>query len=237
MMDVQLDLKRLQNLWSQGRIDLMRTISVAQAQRFDRLAQEKYGIPSLILMENAGRSVAEEALRMLRGRKRAAIVCGAGNNGGDGLVAARHLLNAGVKVEVYLIAEAAKLKPDPRLNLSILKKMKCNIIKSEGAEKFILRFPSLIKKCDLMVDAVFGIGLRSNVRSPMSEVIDIMNKSKKPILSVDVPSGLDADTGKALGIAIKARKTVTFVASKKGFLKGDGPKYCGKIIIKDIGII
>ncbi|MEE8637637.1 MAG: NAD(P)H-hydrate epimerase, partial [Candidatus Margulisiibacteriota bacterium] len=185
----------------------MRTISVAQAKKFDRLAQEKLGIPSLILMENAGRGVAEEAIKMLRSRKRVAIVCGVGNNGGDGLVSARHLLNAGINVKVYLIGKASKLKPDPGTNLNILKRMKQKIVKLRSAKD--LRD---MRKSDLIIDAIFGIGLKSNVRSPMSEVIDIMNKSKRPLLSVDVPSGLDADTGKVLGVAVRARRTVTFVA-------------------------
>lgn len=205
----------------------MRSISVSQAQAFDRYAQEELGIPSIILMENAGRSVAEEALKMLRNKKRVAVVCGVGNNGGDGLVAARHLLNAGVKVKVYLIGKISKLKPDPKLNLEILVRM---------GQK-ILRFPSLIKGSDLIIDAIFGIGLKSEVRGHYAQIIGFLNKTGKPILSVDVPSGLDADSGKILGVAIKAKETVTFVASKKGFSNGRGPKHCGKIVVRDIGIV
>lgn len=218
----------------------MRGMSVAQAQAFDRFAQEKLGVPSLILMENAGRSAAEEAIKMLKGLRgrgtkgTVAIICGAGNNGGDGLVAARHLLSAGKKVRVFLIGKVSKLKPDPEQNFSILEKMGCDIIKSEGDEEFILRFPGLIKKTDLIIDAIFGIGLSSAVRSPIFEVIEAMNKSKKPVLSVDVPSGLDADSGRVLGAAVRATRTVTFVASKKGFRKAR--RYCGRIVVRDIGI-
>lgn len=206
----------------------MRSISIAQAQAFDRYAQEKLGIPSIILMENAGRGVAEEAIRMVRGkgyegRGKIAVICGVGNNGGDGLVAARHLLNAGIKVSVYLLGNISKLKADPKTNYNILRKM--------GTARILRKFP---KHCDLIIDAIFGIGLKSDVRSPMSEVIDLMNNSCKPILAVDVPSGLDADTGKVLGVAVKAKRTVTFVANKKGFAKAK--KYCGKIVVRDIGI-
>jgi NAD(P)H-hydrate epimerase len=203
-----------------------KTISVRHAQAFDKLAQDKLGVPSLILMENAGRSVAEEALKMLRGKKRAAVVCGSGNNGGDGLVAARHLLNAGVKVKVYLLGDASKLKTDPQINLNILKQMKQKIGKS-------LR---KIEKTDLIIDAIFGIGLTSEVRKPYLSVIKYLNQTKIPVLSVDVPSGLNADTGEVLGATVKAKKTVTFIASKHGFYKADGPKYCGKIIVRNIGI-
>jgi NAD(P)H-hydrate epimerase len=210
----------------------MRPISIAEAQAFDRYAQEKLGIPSIILMENAGRSVAEEALKMLRGKKKVAVICGVGNNGGDGLVAARHLLNAGVKVNVYIIGKISKLKADPKTNFKILKKMKQGIISSRKPETKRLGFQGY----DLIIDALFGIGLKSEVREPYALVIDLINKAGRPILSVDAPSGLDADSGKVLGVAVKAKRTVTFVASKKGFSKAAGPKYCGKIVVKDIGV-
>ena len=216
----------------------MRSISVSQAQAFDRYAQEKLGIPSVILMENAGRSVAEEAIKMVRGvrgevkGKKIVIVCGVGNNGGDGLVAARHLLNAGVKTSIYLIGKASGLKPDPKTNLYILKKMKQNIIQIRLAKDL-----KGVKKADLIIDAIFGIGLSSEVREPYAGIIEYLNRSKKPILCVDVPSGLDADRGRVLGAAVKAKRTVTFVAAKKGFFKLDGPRFCGKIIVRDIGIV
>ena len=213
----------------------MREISVAEAKRFDKFAQEELGVPSIILMENAGRCVAEEAIKM--GGQRVAIVCGVGNNGGDGLVAARHLLNAGKKVDICLVGKTSKLKTDPQINFNILLGMKQKIINCEETEKFILRFPSLLAKADLVIDAMFGIGLTSAVREPYSDIIVSLNQSGKPILAVDVPSGLDADSGKILGVAVKAQKTVTFVAPKIGFSKADGPKCCGDIIIRDIGVI
>ena len=205
----------------------MREFSIKQAQKFDQDAQQKLGVPSLILMENAGRSVAEVALKMLGKKKSVVVVCGVGNNGGDGLVAARHLANAGKKVVIYIVGDLAKLKNDPKINLNILKRMETVPMSHRD------RFPSLLSKADLVIDAIFGIGLKSEVKSPMSDVIEAMNASHKPILAVDVPSGLNANTGKPLGIAIKAKKTVTFVAMKKGFSKAK--KYCGKIIVKDIG--
>ena len=172
----------------------MRSISVKEAQAFDRYAQEKLGIPSIILMENAGRSVAEEAIKMVRTRTKIVVVCGVGNNGGDGLVAARHLVNAGKKVEVYIIGKTSKLKADPKINFNILKKMGIRVKKaSEGIRGG--------RREGIIIDALFGIGLKSEVREPYASVINLMNKSKKPILSVDVPSGLDADSGKVLGVA------------------------------------
>ena len=210
---------------------MKKLISVSQAQAFDKFAQEKLGVPSLILMENAGRSVAEEALKMLGRKKRVAIICGVGNNGGDGLVAARHLLNANKNVDVYLVGNILKLKPDPKINLEILQKMKIKI-------KYFKSIKDLkqIKKSDLIIDAIFGIGLKSEVKSPITDVISFVNLSNRPILAVDVPSGLDADGGKALGVAVKATQTITFVAPKKGFYKASAKKFCQKIIVKDIGI-
>jgi len=216
----------------------VREFTVKQAKKFDRYAQVKLGVPSIILMENAGRSTAEVALKMLGKKKRVLVVCGVGNNGGDGFVAARHLANAGKKVAIYIVGDLAKLKDDPRINLDILRNLRLKASvpfgNEKGTENFILRFPSLLSKADLIIDAVFGIGIKSKVRSPMSEVIESMNKTGKPILAVDVPSGLDADTGRPLGVAIKAKKTVTFVAMKKGFAKAK--RYCGKIVVRDIGV-
>ncbi|MBU1027039.1 MAG: NAD(P)H-hydrate epimerase [Candidatus Margulisbacteria bacterium] len=208
----------------------MKSISVKEAQAFDQTAQEKLGIPSIILMENAGRSVACEALKMLGKKKKVVIVCGVGNNGGDGLVAARHLLNAGIKVEVCLVGKISKLKSDPKTNLKILKKMGQEV-KIWKPRRSVAGFHEV----NLIIDALFGIGLKSNVRGPYAEVIERINKSKKPVLAVDVPSGLNADTGRVLGVAVKAKNTVSFVASKKGFSKAR--QYTGKVVVRDIGIV
>lgn len=196
----------------------MRLFSKNKAQAFDRLAQEKFKVPSIILMENAGRSVAEIALTM---GTSFLIVCGKGNNGGDGLVAARHLINHGRKVKILLLGEP---QGDAKINYEILKKMKACFVK-----KF--------SEADVVIDAVFGIGLSSEVKDPYKSTIKKINSLGKPVLSVDVPSGLDATTGKILGTAVSATKTVTFVAPKTGFYKNDGPKVCGEIIVRDIGII
>lgn len=208
-------------------------ISVRQAQLFDKFAQEKLGIPSIVLMENAGRGVSDEAIRVvgLQGGSAVAIVCGTGNNGGDGFVAARHLINAGCRVGVFIVGLKAKIKNDPKLNLNILQKMGQRI-------KFVRSKRDLrdIMKSNLIIDALFGIGLNSPITGLYRDVIEMINDSCVPVLSVDVPSGLDADTGKVLGAALRANKTVTFIAPKKGFFKADGPVQCGKIIVRDIGI-
>ena len=209
----------------------MRRLSIAAAQAFDRLAQEQLGLPAVVLMENAGRSVAEEALSWLKREGHVTIFCGTGNNGGDGLVAARHLLNAGIKVAIYLIGDAAKLKTDPLLNHNILINMGQKIVQIKTTAGL-----KAVKKSALIIDAIFGIGLSSPVQGLQAEVINFINRTKLPVLSVDVPSGLDADTGQVLGVAVKATSTITFIAEKSGFSKVSARKICGRITIKDIGI-
>jgi len=206
----------------------VKTISVTKAREFDLKAQVELGVLSLILMENAGRSVAEEALKVLGARGVVAVVCGVGNNGGDGFVAARHLLNAGKKVDVFVVGDPAKLKPDPKINFSVLQKIKSRNLRVEFS------VPGYFTSYNLIIDAIFGIGLQAEVRGSVSNVIKLMNKSRRPILAVDVPSGLSADTGQVLGVAVKAKTTVTFVANKKGFAKAQ--QNCGRVVACDIGV-
>jgi hydroxyethylthiazole kinase-like uncharacterized protein yjeF len=202
----------------------MKSISAADAQAFDRLAQERYGIPSVVLMENAGRSVAAEALMMIGQGERVVVVSGVGNNGGDGFVAARHLLNAGKEVALLIAGDRTKLKQDPALNLAALQKM-------TG-----YRSINGLTDCDLIIDALFGLGLNAPVAGQAKELIDRINGSGKPVLAVDVPSGLNADTGEIMGSAVKADRTVTFMAVKQGMLLGSGPERCGEIVVRDIGL-
>lgn len=199
-----------------------------QAKDFDQYAQKNLGMPSIILMENAGRNVAYIAMDMLEKEKEKTIyiICGKGNNGGDGLVAARHLINFGYQVKIYLIGKSEELKGDPEINFGILEKMNVHMEKDFAT----------LNTSDLIIDAIFGIGLSSDVKEPYKSVIEKINSLGKPVLSVDVPSGLDATSGKILGSAVEATKTVTFVAPKTGFYQNDGPQVCGKIVVADIGI-
>ncbi len=203
-----------------------RVLSVRQAQAFDKFAREKLGIPSIVLMENAGRSVAEACA----GRGPIAVVCGTGNNGGDGFVAARHLLNSGRDVSLFVVGEKEKLKNDPQINFAILLKMKRKI-------KWVKMARDLkgLTEAGLIVDALFGLGLNAPVSGIQRMAIEAINSAKVPVLSVDVPSGLNADTGRMMGAAVRADRTVTFVAPKKGFYLADGPLCCGEIIVRDIG--
>jgi len=207
-----------------------------EMRELDRKAIEEYKIPGIILMENAGRNVAEEVLKMLDDPHQAkvAILCGKGNNGGDGFVVARHLHNHNISVGVFLVARISDILKDgdAGTNLQILLNMKIPLIE-------IFDIPgvnSSLKKLNgynILVDALFGTGLSGNVREPFKTLIGGVNSLNKPIISVDIPSGLDCNTGKIIGAATK---TVTFAIAKKGFYLNDGPSYTGKVIVSDISI-
>jgi len=189
-------------------------------QEMDRRAIEEAGIPSSVLMENAGRYVAETAAT----GKKVAIFCGTGNNGGDGFVAARYLKESGAEVSVYVVGKKARIKGDAKVNLEKM-----------GLEAKEIGVPVELD-VDLIIDAIFGIGLKGEVKEPARAIIKDLNAKSIPVISVDVPSGLDADTGEALGEAIKATKTVTMQIAKNGFYRGEGPRYTGEVIVANIGI-
>lgn len=205
-------------------------------RKLDEIAIKRYGIPSLLLMENAGRGTADLAEKALgKRKKRVLIVCGKGNNGGDGFVSARHLFNRGYQVRVILLCRLDELKNDPKINYTILQRMNVPIQPVLNQAQF-RALEQLLKNSDLMIDAIFGIGLERPVTGLFYSVILALNQSKKPILSIDVPSGLNSDNGKIMGIGIKARYTATLACAKKGLNLNEGPKYAGKVTVLDISI-
>jgi len=216
-----------------------------QLQAIDRIATDKYGIPSLILMENAGRAVAEETIKLLKHKKnpRVTVICGKGNNGGDGFVTARHLHNKKYKVTILYLGNINDVKSRSQatnINLNIALKLRIPVIELSFLLKGLPRPHRnafrLLKSADVIIDAIFGIGLEREIQSPLLEFIAQINSSSIPVVAVDIPSGLDTDTGNPLGIAIKAKRTVTFGFPKIGFLRPSAKKYLGKLIIADIGI-
>ena len=213
----------------------MKTVTVKQIQKLDDLAINKYGMPSIALMENAGCKVAEHVIKLLKNNTnaRVCVVCGTGNNAGDGFVAARHLINAGIHIDIYMIGEAANLKNDAALNYNILRRLTYPI---SPVKKVDAGFHKSIVNADLLIDAIFGVGLNREIKDPFYSVIAAMNQSKKKIIAVDTPSGLDCTTGKIYGICIKARQTVTFSFVKTGHMRLHGPKQAGRIVVADIGI-
>lgn len=203
-------------------------ISSAEARRLDKIAVEKFSIPSIVLMENAGKNTAEIIIKKFHPRQ-SVIFCGGGNNGGDGFVIARHLFNNDVKVKVFTAQKISKYTGDALINLNIIRKIKIPVI-TLTARKF------KIPKTDLIVDALLGTGTNGKLREPYKKIIKKINSVKTPVVSVDIPSGIDADTGKKLADAIKSNLTVTMVAVKKGLLINDGRKYAGQIAVTDIGL-
>jgi NAD(P)H-hydrate epimerase len=215
---------------------MRKSVTAEEMRRIDERAIREYGIPSIVLMENAGVAWCDEILRSGRGRLRSAVVvAGKGRNGGDGFVVARHLSNHGVRVRVYLFAEPSQLSPDPKTNFRILGRMKvpCATFRQRG---FWTRFCRDVSRADRVVDALFGTGLSRSVEGPSRVAIEEMNHRAKKIVSVDVPSGLDADTGRPCGAAVRADLTVTFGAMKRGLLARRARQYCGRVVVRDISL-
>ena len=176
----------------------------AEVRAFDRHAIEQLGIPAPVLMENAG-SGAARILQSLGIRGRVDIACGKGNNGGDGLVIARHLANQGFEVRCLLFARPEDLSADAA--------MQCNIVQRMGLPTIVVE-ESDFTGANWIVDALFGTGLTGSVRPPFDRVIESINASGVRVMAIDIPSGLDCDTGKPLGPCVRAQHTVTFVAPK-----------------------
>lgn len=210
-------------------------LTAQQAAEVDKFAKERLGIQTLVLMENAGRAVAEVVLDLVGKESggRIAVFCGRGNNAGDGFVAARYLIVRDQDVDVYLLAPQGQLRNEAETNLSILKKVTYRIfeIKDSAALESIN-----FKDYSIIIDALLGIGLKGEVEGLFKEAISKINKSGVRTIAVDIPSGLDVTAGRIHGVAIRANTTVTFMAKKKGLLIEQGPEYCGKIIVEDLGI-
>ncbi len=211
-----------------------RLLTTRKAKDIDIKAKDTFGISTLVLMENAGRVVAQEAIKTISDKNKVAIFCGKGNNGGDGFVVARHLLLYGIKPDVFLAGKIQDIENEARVNSDILLNLKQKIIEIEEENLDLVK--EKIFEYNLIIDALLGVGLKGEVKGICRDLIGIINTSKAYILSIDIPSGLDATSGKALGCCIKADKTVTFVAKKRGMAVGEGEKFCGRIIVADLGI-
>ncbi|HEY3347545.1 MAG TPA: NAD(P)H-hydrate dehydratase, partial [Nitrospirota bacterium] len=211
----------------------MKLATATEMRELDRRAIEDFGIPGAVLMENAGYALADEVESSLDGvdGRRVVIICGRGNNGGDGLVAARHLFNWGAKVKVWLFSD--QMKGDAGLNLSIARRM--------GVEAAVITdelggLSSDIKHAHAVVDAIFGTGLSNGITGLPAAVIEIINNYSKLTLSADMPSGVNSDDGQVMGVAVKASSTVVFGLPKLGLYIYPGAGLAGKITVEDIGI-
>jgi NAD(P)H-hydrate epimerase len=211
-----------------------------EVRAFDRWAIETLGVPGVVLMENAGRSCAEllkERLAPVTSPK-VCIFCGTGNNGGDGYVIARHLLNAGIKVTTVVCGDRRKVRGDAKINLDILEAMLGGAVERLTLDdKIEGQVNAFAAGANMLVDGLFGTGLRGQLSREYTRLIESFNSQNCPILAVDIPSGLDCDTGEPLGAAVKAAYTVTFVAVKRGLVSGEGARqYTGEIYVASIGV-
>lgn len=215
-------------------------LSSKQCQQVDRRAVEEFGMVGLVLMENAARGATDvlvkrmEANQTSKDEARVVLCCGGGNNGGDGLAMARHLDLRGYAVEVLLWADPKKLSGDAAANYEIIKRsdLPLKVLDPDYEESEIA---SSLNPTSWIVDALLGTGARGEPRPPMDRVIDQLNSSGAPILAVDVPSGLNCDTGEPASHTIKAKVTCTFVAAKLGFQQSQAKPFVGELQVLDIG--
>jgi NAD(P)H-hydrate epimerase len=218
-----------------------------QCRAVDKYAIEQLGIPGVVLMENAGRNAADLIESwMLKRRPHSAgglepgvcIVCGKGNNGGDGFVVARHLFNRGYPVTVDLAANAGDLTGDAAVNSEIARHMGIAIRELADISAVELAAQGW-RKATVIVDALLGTGFSGEVREPLAGIMHRINAGSSPsgplIVAIDVPSGLDADTGVAAGPAIRAHRTITFLARKSGYQNKTARAYLGRLFVADIG--
>jgi NAD(P)H-hydrate epimerase len=215
----------------------MRVLNAAQMREADRRTIEEIGIPSLVLMENAGRQVvaAMEAIYSDLLERQVAVLCGRGNNGGDGFVVARTLVQRGVDVSVFVIGLVSDVRGDARTNLEILGRLGVTVVEVSDGQAWELHL-SEVRDCTLIVDAIFGTGLNAPVTGLIESVITDINSSSIPVVSIDLPSGLSADSCDPIGESIEAGTTVTLAAPKLPLVLPPAETRAGDIVIADIGI-
>jgi NAD(P)H-hydrate epimerase len=206
---------------------------------FDAHAIQKCGVPSLVLMENAGRGATDVLVRELLGGQaqgaRVVIVCGTGNNGGDGLVVARHLLVRGADPVVCLVGDVARISPDASANLDAWRGLDGEVRQIAAGEPLVALVDELAE-ADAAVDALLGTGLDRPIEGFLADVVGVLNDSSVSCFALDVPSGLDADTGADLGVAVDAQATATFGHHKLGLLTPGGALRTGRVHVVDIGV-
>jgi NAD(P)H-hydrate epimerase len=215
----------------------MRILNADQMREADRRTIRDIGIPSLVLMENAGRQVvaAVESLYSDLGERRVAVVCGKGNNGGDGFVVARTLHQRGVDVSVFVVGRVAEVAGDARVNLEILGRLGLTVVEAGDEGAWELHF-SEIAQHDLIIDAIFGTGLSVPLSGLFETVVKDLNGAGIPIVSIDLPSGMSADTCELIGDCVDAAVTVTLGAPKLPLILPPAEQQSGEVVIADIGI-
>src|SRR5688572_3714826 len=215
----------------------MRVLTTEQMREADRRTVEDIGIPSIVLMENAGRQAvaAMEAAFEDLATSHVGVLCGRGNNGGDGFVIARTLVQRGVEASVFLLGSVADVRGDARTNLDTLGNIGLTVVEITNAQEWELHF-SEISECDLIVDAIVGTGFRGQLSGLLETVVADVNGLGAPIVSVDLPTGLSADTHVVQGEAIEASMTVTLAAPKIPLVFPPADTRAGDLAIADVSI-
>lgn len=215
----------------------MKVVTVAQMRDIEQAAIEEYGIPGIVLMENAGVEVVKQIENLLGSlhNKRISVFAGTGNNGGDGYVVARHLYNQGAKVKVFLIGSKASVVGDALTNLQIITYMGIDVLEVTNSHDWD-KVKIAMTFTDCLVDALLGTGFAGQLRENMTQVVESINKMNKVTIAIDVPTGVDADTGQIQSVAVKASHTITFALAKQGLLLYPAASYVGELCVADIGI-
>ncbi|MHC1728501.1 MAG: NAD(P)H-hydrate dehydratase [Syntrophobacteraceae bacterium] len=215
----------------------MLILTAQEMAELDHRTIREIGIPGIVLMENAAQGAAAFFLRVVPdlAERHIAVIAGSGNNAGDGFALARILHSKGARVKVVCLRPPGKLSGDALTNFRILEKIRIPITVWNEAEDFEAQW-ALVNQCDAIIDAILGTGLRDDVRGLYREMIERISKLSIPVLSVDIPSGLDATIGNPLGAAVRATATATFGFLKIGHVIEPGPEYCGQVEVIDIGI-
>ena len=218
----------------------MKVVTAAEMRQIDQDTIEGIGIPGIVLMETAGSAIVRAIEQHYPTCQRIGIFAGKGNNGGDGIVIARQLAHIGRDVRLFLVSPPDSFTGEAQTNLQIAKNLGLPIEeilgeKEEWKRGSVEAWKCLMANCELLVDAILGTGLRGSVRDPIAAVINAINRLPTPILSVDLPSGLDADTGHPLGTSVRADRTVTIGLPKRGLLMHPGAELAGKLEVVDIG--
>lgn len=223
----------------------MQVATPSQMREIDKRAITEYGIPGIVLMENAALQVVREIEKMLgsiAGRE-ILIFAGKGNNGGDAFAVARHLHNRGASIGLCILADRNSIKGDAAVNLAIVEKMGLKMIEitgkvpGSGVYSNGMQYASdWLAGADLVVDGIFGTGLKGEITGIEAEIIKLINSCGKPVISIDIPSGINGETGEVCGVCVNARITVTFGLPKIGLVLFPGCKYAGELVVADIGI-
>ena len=226
------------NEWTGQNTEQFAVMSRQAARAFDAYAMDVLKVPGVVLMENAGRGTAEVILGLPGPIQRVVLFCGGGNNGGDGFVIARHLFNRGLGVQVVLCSDPARLRGDALVHYEICCRMQIPLSPLEVEKP---ELPATVRRLtagsDMIVDALFGTGLKGELAEPFIRLICGLNAQRLPIVAVDIPSGLDCDSGLPLPVSIEAVATVTFAGLKQGFVKTpESRRATGRVFVASIGV-